>query len=308
MALFNSKKALEAEAQDRSDKIFTKAMTKALGEEIRGVFLRRSMGLLPFEEVKEKLELWFATDLGIKNIPIDAIIGSQGRYRNFTRHFFPLNENLRNRWKHIERAVSSGKELPPCELYKVCNAYFVKDGHHRISVAKAQNRRFVQARVLEYECDVAMSSQTDPEKLAILETCHKFLKKTGLKKSRNPDLHLTRLGGYQILMEHIERHKLFLEQQNREEVSLFDAAASWYDKIYLPMADLIKKNRIMTQFPHRTEADFYIWMVKFRHHLTTNPIEPEEAETIVEAYASKFATPLRKIVGKIRNLLGIVKY
>ncbi|MEA2060501.1 MAG: hypothetical protein U9P10_08365 [Thermodesulfobacteriota bacterium] len=308
MTLFTSKSAVEAVEKDRSDRIFSKALTKALGQEIKGLLFKRSERLLPFDQVKETLDLWFVTDRGIQSVPIDAIIGSQGRYKNFSRHFLPLDENLRTRWKNIEKAVSSGQKLPPCELYKVCHAYFVKDGHHRISVAKTKNKQFIDARVFEYECDVTMGKKTDPEQFAILETYHKFLKETGLKKSRNPDLHLTRLGGYQILMEHIERHKLFLEQQSGEKTDIKKAAESWYDHIYSPMADLIRKNRIMKHFPHRTETDFYIWIIRFRHHLTDHAIEKKDAANFVEEYAEKFATPFRKFLGKIKKKLGFIKY
>ena len=291
-----------------SDIAFSKAISKAFIQELKGLLLRRSKRLLPFDEVKEKLELWYGKDLGIKSVPLDSIVGSQGRYRNFTRHFLPLEENLRTRWKQIETAVTSGKDLPPVELYKVCNAYFVKDGHHRISVAKAKNRYSIEAKVFEYDCDVSLDDKTELEQIAILETYHKFLKQTGLKQARKANLHLTVLGGYPVLMEHIQRHKFYLEKNQASKISLHKAAVSWYDKIYSPMVDLIRKNRIIPLFPHRTEADFYIWITKYKQLVFQDVFEPEKAVPFIESYAKIFSNPLRIIVGKIRKFLGIVKY
>ncbi|NOX35092.1 MAG: hypothetical protein GXP56_15420 [Deltaproteobacteria bacterium] len=291
-----------------SDIAFSKAISKAFIQELKGLLLRRSKRLLPFDEVKEKLELWYGKDLGIKSVPLDSIVGSQGRYRNFTRHFLPLEENLRTRWKQIETAVTSGKDLPPVELYKVCNAYFVKDGHHRISVAKAKNRYGIEAKVFEYDCDVSLDDKTELEQIAILETYHRFLKQTGLKQARNADLHLTVLGGYPVLMEHIQRHKFYLEKNQDSRISLHKAAVSWYDKIYSPMVDLIWKNRIIPLFPHRTEADFYIWITKYKQLVFQDVFEPEKTLPFIESYAKIFSSPLRIIIGKIKKFLGIVKY
>jgi len=307
MNLFKSNTDIDTQNRYKAEKHFSKAMSRAFKEELNSWITRKSSKLLPFEAVKEKLELWFVKDIGIHSVPLDAIIGSQGRYKSFTRHFLPLEESSRERWKEIENAISSGKILPPVELYKVCNAYFVKDGHHRISVAKSRNTSTIDARVFEYNCDVSLDNSTDIYMLAILETYHKFLKETGLKK-RNPDLHLTRLGGYNIIMEHIQRHAFFLAKNKKREISLEEAAASWFDNIYTPMAEMIHKNKIMNAFPHRTETDFYIWIVKYKNKMVSENILKEDAESMVNEYSRKFSNPFRQLIGRAKKFMGIVKY
>ncbi len=311
MALFRSKAQQQADREDLRDTHFSKAMTRAFLEEMKGFPFRKAKRLLPFEAVKEQLDLWFVKDIGLLCVRLDAIIGSQGRYRDFTRHFFPLEENMRTRWKNVEKAVSSRKEMPPVELYKVGDAYFVKDGHHRISVARARKRQYIDARVYEYECDVPLSTDTDVEQLAILATCHRFLKETGLKKTRNADLNLSRIGGYPILMQHIQTHQHYLETKESRSVSLAEAAASWYDRIYTPFVEIIKKHGIMTHFPHRTCTDFYIWVMKFREKFAGKSMEAfdsYEAESLVGEYARIFTNPLRKFVGFLKRISGLVKY
>ncbi|NIR16289.1 MAG: hypothetical protein GWN86_21145, partial [Desulfobacterales bacterium] len=93
----------------------------------------------------------------------------------------------------------------------------------------------------------------------------------------------TLLGGYPILMEHIQAHKYYLENLEGKEVSLADAACSWYDSVYTPLAGAIRKNRIMKEFPHRTETDFYIWIIKNRGKLSDQYGRELDDESAVEA-------------------------
>ncbi|MCK5165632.1 MAG: hypothetical protein KAQ72_18080 [Desulfobacula sp.] len=308
MSLFDDKHDKEVSSKARADIAFSKAISKAFAQELKALLFRKSKKLLPFDDVKEKLELWYGKDIGVKTVPLNSIIGSQGRYRNFTRHFLPLEENLRNRWKQIEIAMESGRELPPVELYKVCNAYFVKDGHHRVSVAKAKKKVSIEAKVFEYNCDLSLDDKTDFEQIAILETYHRFLKETGLKEKGYQKLHLTVIGGYPILMEHIQRHLFYLEKKEKQRVEVKEAAISWFDNIYSPMRDLIQQNGILEKFPHRTETDFYIWISKHKNRLFQDVFLPDEAQNVINSYTKIFSNPLRKVFGKLRRYLGLVKY
>ena len=309
MKIFDDRTTRRAVKDYQVDVDFNKALQKAFKEELKGFLLRKSSRLLPFEEVKDKLEIWFVQDLGIQSVSIDSIVGSEGRYRSFTRLFFPLQEDLRERWKKADQARISFQDLPPIELYKVSNAYFVKDGHHRVSVARAKGGQYIDARVYEYECDVPLDKDTDLDKLAIQEAYHQFLKETRLRKIRpDADFQLTLLGGYPILMEHIRTHKYYLEKKGEKEIPLSEAACSWYDNLYMPFAKIIKNNRIMTQFPHRTETDFYIWVNQFKRKLIEEYMENEEPESLVEAYVKKHDSFFQKIIGAVKRVLGMVRY
>jgi hypothetical protein len=309
MVLFDDKTTKRARKEHRADIDFIQARQKAFWDEIKGFILRRSNRLLPFDEVKDKLEVYFARELGVQTVPIDSIVGSEGRYRSFTRHFLPLDDDLRDRWKKVVEAHYAKQSLPPVALYKVCDAYFVKDGHHRISVARTKGVKHVEALVYEYACDVYLDKDTDLEKLAIQETYHQFLKETRLGNTRpNPGLQLTLLGGYPILMEHIQAHKYYLEDLDQEEVSLPDAACSWYDNVYAVLADAIRKNRIMKEFPLRTETDFYLWIIQHRSQLRDHFGWGGNADGVVEAYTQKYSGPLRRAIGAFKRIFGLVRY
>jgi len=309
MPIFDDSATKNAEKKHRPDVDFSQAMQKAFWEEIKGFILRRSTWLLPFDKVKDKLEIWFVRDLGVQIVSIDSIVGSESRYRSFTRYFLPLKEDLRERWKKVDQAHYSRLNLPPVELYKVRDAYFVKDGHHRVSVAREKGVRNIEARVYEYECDVPLDKGINLEKLAIQETYHQFLKDTQLSKNRpHLKLQLTLLGGYPILMDHIQAHKYYLEKEKGEELPLSEAACSWYDTVYTPLASIIRKSRIMRQFPHRTETDFYLWMIQHRRQLINEHGWKVEPESIVEAYTKKYGGFYRKILGAFRRFFGLVRY
>jgi hypothetical protein len=109
-------------------------------------------------------------------------------------------------------------------------------------------------------------------------------------------------------MEHIQAHKYYLEDLEGGEVSLADAACSWYDKVYMPLAEAIRKNRIMKEFPHRTETDFYIWVIKNRGKLSEQYGRELDDESAVEAFSRKYTRPLWKIIAVLRRMFGLVRY
>ncbi len=309
MTVFDDTTTRHAGKAHRLDEDFSKAMQKAFMEELMGLFRSQSRRLLPFAKVKEDLEISLAADRGIQTVPLDAIVGSEGRYQSFTRQFLPLKEDLRERWKKVNAARYARKDLPPVELYKVKDAYFVKDGHHRISVARTQGAGYIEARVFEYACDVPLDKNTDLDKLAIQQTYHQFLKETRLHNHRpDADLQLTLLGGYSILFEHIQVHRHYLKQKKAGFVTIGEAAGSWYDRVYTPIAEILRSHQMMKRFPRCTETDFYIWVILNRRLLIKEFVPNDEAKEIVEDYARKYNYPLRPIIGALRRFFKLVKY
>jgi hypothetical protein len=125
----------------------------------RRAFLRRmgarwrgdtsSASLLSFEEVRKALGTSGRVRLGPSVVPVERIVGSVGRHRDFDHDFLPAKAGVREKWKRLDRAFHRGKDLPPVVLYKVGEAYFVEDGNHRISVARYQGVRWIDAEVVE---------------------------------------------------------------------------------------------------------------------------------------------------------------
>lgn len=88
--------------------------------------------------------------VGLRTVALGRITGSEGRTRDFDRNFNPLGSHNRSRWLGIATARLRGVVLPPVNLIQVGERYFVRDGHHRISVARALGEQYIDAEVTEY--------------------------------------------------------------------------------------------------------------------------------------------------------------
>ncbi|MEN6300139.1 MAG: hypothetical protein ABFD51_09585, partial [Anaerolineaceae bacterium] len=116
---------------------FHKARDKALFKEILGRITGESNELLSYDEVRHRLKAFATSQEGLRDIPLSAIIGSVGRYNDFTRDFLPKKDAIASRWASIKTATFGLTGLPPIEVYQIGEAYFVKDGNHRVSVARS---------------------------------------------------------------------------------------------------------------------------------------------------------------------------
>src|SRR4051812_35581661 len=103
--------------------------------------------ILPFEEVVEALGWEGQRSLGLQVIPLDSIVGTVDRGRDFDRGFLPTSPRVRQRWEGVALAKRSGKAMPPIDVYRVGELHFVKDGHHRVSVARAEGLDTIDAYV-----------------------------------------------------------------------------------------------------------------------------------------------------------------
>jgi dienelactone hydrolase len=234
---------------------------------------RDPIDLLSFEEVQRKLRLTQSAYRGLRLVPIKQIVGSMGRYNDFTRTFLPLVENDSARWRKVAELQMSDVGLPPIELYKVGDVYFVKDGNHRVSVAKQFGMESIDAYVWEYETKVGgLTPSGGVDDLIAKAEYRAFLDRTRLDVSRpDQNIVLTAPGMYPALELEIELYRENLHQIDGEEVeprTYEDAAAAWYDMVYTLAVDVIHESGVLEQFPGRTEADLYVWIARHRKELS----------------------------------------
>jgi len=224
---------------------------------------KQTRELLSYEEVQKALQLTGGVPRGLQDIPIDHIIGSVGRYRDFSRDFLPLTDEDEERWARVELAMNTMTGVPPIDVYKVGEVYFVRDGHHRVSVAKQMGATSIQAYVTEIPTDFVLTPETDIRDLIIQAEMREFLKKTGLDKSRpQADLRVSEPGRYDTLLHHIEVHRYFMGLEQQREISFEEAAAHWYDTVYLPVWELIQRRSVLKEHPNRTPLDLYLWVAE----------------------------------------------
>jgi nucleotide-binding universal stress UspA family protein len=246
---------------------FSNARRKASIQEILARLTGRSSELLSYEEVAEKLKLNVRTESGIQDIPLKAVIGSVGRYTEFTRDFLPRKNEDQQRWARVKVALDSpeGESLPPIEVYQVGSVYFVLDGNHRVSVAREEGNEFITAHVIVVKTDVPISADIQPDDLIIKAEYADFLEQTALASLRpGVDLSVTVPGQYNILLEHIQVHRYFMGIDFQHDISYPEAVGHWYDTVYSSITEPIRERGLMRWFPGRTETDMYLWVSAYR--------------------------------------------
>jgi hypothetical protein len=194
----------------------------------------------------------------------------------------------------VDRAFYEDIHLPPVVLYKVGEVYFVVDGHHRVSVAREQGQEFIEAEIRECATRISISPDIKPEDLEILGAKVHFLERTGLDDIRpEADIKLTIPDGFERMLEHIAVHHYFMGLDYRRDISEQEAVAHWYDKVYLPIVEIIRKSDILKDFPDKTEGDMYMWVLDHQHYLAEEqgkPLQPphEAARKFVKKKDKKY--------------------
>src|SRR5215203_332031 len=212
---------------------FQSARQRAAIQEVLARVRGKSNQLLSYEDVAEKLKLRARTERGVQYVPLDAIVGSVGRNTDFTRTFLPRRAEDRERWANVKSAFIEGN-LPPIEVYKVGEVYFVVDGNHRVSIARQEGAVSIEARVIEFQTEISLTPDVQPEDLIIKAEYAEFLNTTRLSESRpNVDLSVTSVDQYEILMSQIHLQKFILVEDQKQNASLQDAVTYWYDTIYI---------------------------------------------------------------------------
>ena len=291
--------------QDRAQVDFHIARRKAFWREVFSFLGGRSNRLLSWREVCDKLGVRGQIYRGMQTIPVDRIIGSVGRYLDFDRAFLPTQGVTADRWRSIARAHYDDVSLPPVKLYKIGDAFFVLDGNHRVSVARERGAAFVDAEVIEAVARVPVTAQMDAGDLEIKGEYTRFLEQTRLDELR-PDqqIEFTIGGGYEQLLEHIAVHRYFMGLEQQRFIHEDEAVCDWYDEVYAPLVRIIRDQHVLADFPHRTEADLYLWIMDHQHFLRERFGPEVGTERATEHFVDHYTTRLfRRILHAVRDLL-----
>ncbi len=261
---------MEQHYRSEALKEWDQARRKAFWSQMLAGLQRKNIGLLDFHDLSRRLHLENTVYKGVQTIPVDQIAGSEDRYEDFTRAFLPLNEDLRARWSNVATAyldpTSSG--VPPIEVYKVGQVYFVKDGNHRVSVAHQLGIEQIEAYVWEFNMPGGLSTDTNYHTLLLEAERQDFLTQTRLDDLR-PDhgIRLTKPGGYIDMLRQISHYQDVLHEIDQAPISYEEAVTAWYDMLYETTVQIITESGILEQFPDRTAADLFVWITRRRHAL-----------------------------------------
>ncbi|HET7010546.1 MAG TPA: hypothetical protein VFI11_07205 [Anaerolineales bacterium] len=255
-----------------SEADYASARLRALFGRVIDALSGESRRLLSFEEVKEALHLAGPVYRGVQTVPVDRIVGSLNRYRDFDHRFLPTQSHTQARWTRINRAWYRELHLPPVLLYQVGEVYFVVDGNHRVSVARAQGQTHIDAEVRECASRVPLAADVEPEDIERLGARVEFLERTQIDRLLpQAEVEPTILGGYDRLVEHIAVHRYFMGLEQKREISESEAVLHWYETLYLPVTQVVRASGVLEEFPGRTPADLYLWVMDHLHYLRSLP-------------------------------------
>ncbi len=276
--------------QARED--FNKARSKATISNILNAMTPERQKLLALGDIRKLIKPKSETYIGMKAVDIDFIIGSEGRYNDFNRTFLPKKEFIRNRWESIDKAHLKSVILPPIKLYEIGGSYFVRDGNHRVSVAKLQGVKSIDAEVIRLDTEIPLipgMTQTEIVKAIIIyEKNHIFLN-TELKSIiKFEELTFTAPGRFYEVLRHIQGHKYFLNENSETEITFIIAGISWYKNLYIPIINIVREEHILNRFPGRTESDLYMWIIKHWDELKTRNSNNFSLQDAAASFSSEY--------------------
>jgi len=268
---------------------FRSARLRADLERLWGRLTGRPVELLPFEEVRAYVKANAPRQQIRSTIPLDSIVGSVGRYQDFTRSFLPKRDSDSSRWTEVRQAALEEKRLPPIDVYRVGDVYFVQDGNHRVSVARQMGAQEIDANVTEIETNVPLEPDDDLDAVIIKAEYTTFLDYTDIDRLR-PDhgLVVTAPGQYSTLMEMIDIHHYYLSRAQNHKIPYDEAVVDWYDNEYLPVVQLVRERGILRSFPGRTETDLYAWIAAHRAEISRTLGWPIAAEAAAQDLVERF--------------------
>lgn len=284
--------------QPLAEEDFSKARNKAFFNEIQHFLSPEEVSLISLNDVKQLLKPTNESYVGMKVIPIEKIVGSEGRYKDFDNRFFPKSSHLKNRWEHVDEAVINSIELPPIKVYEISGLYFVRDGNHRVSVAKSRGTEFIDAEVVSLQSEIKLKQAKNLKD--IIRQIIIYEKRVFYSETNFGDitdywcLDFSTPGRYDVIYNHILTHKYYLNQKVENEISMEEAVESWFKRVYLPIVTIIRDKHILHNFPKRTLGDMYVWIVRYwddLKHKFGNDIPLEEA---VVDFNRNYKLPFKK--------------
>jgi hypothetical protein len=220
--------------------------------------------VLPYEEVVEALGFESERSAGLEVVQLDAILGTVDRERDFDRSFRPTSARVRSRWEHIAAAMRRGESMPPVDLLRIGEIYFVRDGHHRVSVARALGRENIDARVTEVITRVGAGQTITLADLPFKSHERVFFERVPLPAGARNEIELTDPWDYAQLAEHVEAWGFRTSQERHEAIGRPEAAFQWLEHEYRPVVQMLREADLVG---NRTETEAYMQVSAERYRL-----------------------------------------
>ena len=253
--------------------------------------------ILPFEEVVRALGRTGEKRLGQQLISLDSIVGTVDRSREFDRSFRPTSPRVRERWQRINLAQRKGEALPPIDVYRIGDMHFVKDGHHRVSVARALGHRDIDAYVTEVLTEIGADRKIRLRDLPLKSHQRLFYERVPLPVEQREQIHLSDEWRYAALAEAVEAWGFRVSQARREWMSRPQVAEEWFRDEYRPVVEMLREARLIPKGVTDTEA--YMTIAALRYLLLRTH---EWDDAVIDALRRDLESPGQEDDTMVRRL------
>jgi hypothetical protein len=220
--------------------------------------------ILPYSEVLDALGFVSERPLGLRVVPLDAIVGTVDRGRDFDRRFRPTSARVRSRWEQIAAAMRRGESMPPVDLLEIGEIYFVRDGHHRVSVSRALGRTDIDAYVTQVITRVDATSAIKLTDLPLKSHERVFFERVPLPEEARSEIRLSDPWDYAVLAEAVEAWGFRATRERHELLDRKTTAELWLETEYRPVVEMLREADVITD---GTETEAYMRIARERYRL-----------------------------------------
>jgi hypothetical protein len=248
---------------------------------------RKSTDLLELEDVEQRMKPFARRYVGLRSVPVDHVVGTEGRASSFSRDFRPRHDFSRDRLRSLAGAFPDGG-FPPIVVVKLGETYFVIDGHHRVALTRRNGGTMIDADVTELVARVPLPPGADMVEVVLRELERVFIEQSGLAEAR-PGVRVSasRPALYLELLENLQVHGYHLMRRHGRVLDQAEIAADWYDSVYSPPLGAIPRDRLGKDLRDAPAADLFLLLHRHRREQFPSCGCPPLEETVDTALAGK---------------------
>jgi hypothetical protein len=220
--------------------------------------------ILPYDEVVAALGYEGEHYLGLKTIKLDTVVGTVDSRRDFDRRFRPTSARVRERWERLALAQRRGESIPPIDVYRIGELHFVRDGHHRVSVALATGQTMIDAYVTEVHTTLPAKDIHRRGDLLVKSYERMFLSRVPLMPSARAKIQVTDPWSYAELGEAVEAWGFRYMQHEQRFCDRAEIARRWFAEEYTPVVRMLRDAKLLG---FGTETEAYMRVARERYRL-----------------------------------------
>lgn len=211
--------------------------------------------VLPYDEVVSALGWRSERYVGVDVIEVDSVVGSVDRTGDFDRRFRPRSGRVRERWQRIAVAQRRGESMPPIDVYRIGDMHFVRDGHHRVSVAHAMRQTLIEAYVTEVKTRIPIGSVIRRRDLVVKDYERVLADRVPLPKAKRDTLASSDPWTYARIGEAVEAWGFRAMQDEQQFLDRTTVARRWYDEEFTPVVTMMHEADLIGR---RSDSEAYL--------------------------------------------------